>query len=57
MTGRLLLVCVGAFVVAGYRRLHNWGATAAERRQVMAGDEFVPDPADVVTRADGERTG
>jgi len=50
---RGVLFCggAGAIVVAGCRRLHNWGATAAERHQVMVGDGFVADPADVVTRA------
>lgn len=41
----------GALMVVGYGRLHNWGATAAERHRAMVGDEFVADPADVVTRA------
>jgi hypothetical protein len=49
--GVLLCGGAGAIVVAGCRRLHNWGATAAERHQVMVGDGFVADPADVVTRA------
>jgi hypothetical protein len=50
--GRILLSGAGLVVlVGGYRRLHNWGATSAEVRQTMAGDEFVPEPADVVTLA------
>jgi hypothetical protein len=31
--------------------LRNWGATAAEREMALPGDEFVPEPADVTTRA------
>jgi hypothetical protein len=33
------------------RNLRNWGATAAEQQMTLPGDEFVPDPADVITRA------
>jgi hypothetical protein len=33
------------------RNLRNWGATAAEQQMNLPGDEFVPDPADVITRA------
>lgn len=33
------------------RNLRNWGATAAEQEMTLPGDEFVPDPADVITRA------
>jgi hypothetical protein len=33
------------------RNLLNWGATAAEQEMNLPGDEFVPDPADVITRA------
>ena len=47
----LLSAGAAALVATGYSRLHNWGATTAERRQAMVGDEFVADPADVVTRA------
>ena len=36
--------------VAG-RRFRNWGATKGECARVLPGDEFVPDPADVTTRA------
>jgi hypothetical protein len=33
------------------RNLRNWGATAAEQQMTLPGDEFVPEPADMLTRA------
>jgi Family of unknown function (DUF6544) len=31
--------------------LRNWGATSAEQHLTLPGDELIPDPADVMTRA------
>jgi hypothetical protein len=38
-------------VVFAGRRFRNWGATKGECVSVLPGDELVPDPADVTTRA------
>jgi hypothetical protein len=50
--GVLAAAVLGASVgaVAGHR-FRNWGATKGECASVLPGDEFVPDPADVTTRA------
>lgn len=40
-----------ALLVAARRTLRNWGATKAECRAELPGDECVPDPATVITRA------
>ncbi len=33
------------------RRFRNWGATTAERKRVLVGDDLVPEPASSLTRA------
>jgi hypothetical protein len=33
------------------RDVQNWGATAAEQEMTLPGDDLVPEPADVITRA------
>lgn len=38
-------------LVAAGQALRNWGATRAERDMTLPGDELVPDPAEVITRA------
>jgi hypothetical protein len=48
----LAAAALGAIGVAvAGRRFRNWGATKGECASVLSGDEFVPDPADVTTRA------
>jgi hypothetical protein len=51
--GRLALVATGVFGVAGLlgQLGRRWGATAAEARQTLAGDELVPDAMWDATRA------
>ena len=46
-------IAIAALMAVFLTRLlwRNWGATPAEIAQVMPGDEFVPDPAGVITRA------
>ena len=52
MVSRLLTATMTAgLLVASRRTMHNWGATKAECYRRLPGDEFVPDPAVVVTRA------
>ena len=46
----IAIVVVSALFLARLR-WRNWGATAAEIAQTLPGDEFVPDPAGVTTRA------
>ncbi|TAM92938.1 MAG: SRPBCC family protein [Jatrophihabitans sp.] len=45
------VVFAAAGALAARALLRNWGATKAEVREVLPGDELVPDPAEVVTRA------
>jgi hypothetical protein len=40
-----------ALAIAARATLRNWGATKTECRAVLPGDEFVPEPAVVITRA------
>ena len=42
---------VGTALAASRRYFRDWGASKAECRAVLPGDELVPDPADAVTRA------
>jgi hypothetical protein len=50
--GVLAAAVLGAVgVVFAGRRFRNWGATKGECVSVLPGDELVPDPADVTTRA------
>jgi hypothetical protein len=42
-------VCVA--VAWSRHRFRNWGSTAAERALALPGDELIPDPAEVTTRA------
>lgn len=52
MVTRLLLAGTTAtLVLAARATLRNWGATGPECRAVLPGDEFVPEPAVVITRA------
>jgi hypothetical protein len=52
MVSRVLLAGASAAAVLLSRRtLRNWGATKHECRTTLPGDEFVPDPATVITRA------
>lgn len=49
-SGRWL--ALSAFLLAAaYRATHRWGATLAEQRATLSGDELVADPAIVSTRA------
>lgn len=50
MTARRVLTTLAA-AAAARAVLRNWGATKLEARTVLPGDELVPEPADVVTRA------
>lgn len=49
MRRTVLLAGIGVALAA--RRFRDWGATKGECAAVLAGDELVPDPADVTTRA------
>jgi hypothetical protein len=52
MVSKLLLAGAStAALLAARSRLRNWGATETECRAVLPGDEFVPEPAIVTTRA------
>ncbi|MDQ2749672.1 MAG: SRPBCC family protein [Pseudonocardiales bacterium] len=52
MVPRLVLAgATATLLVAARTTLRNWGATKAECRAVLPGDEFVPEPAVVITRA------
>lgn len=52
MVSRLLLgATTTALALAARTTLRNWGATKAECRASLPGDEFVPEPATVITRA------
>ena len=45
-------MAVGALAAATTRAvLRNWGATKLEARTVLPGDDLVPEPAEVITRA------
>jgi hypothetical protein len=46
----IAIVAASALVLARFR-WRNWGATPAEIAQALPGDEFVPDPAGLTTRA------
>jgi hypothetical protein len=50
MTRGLAVAGIGLLLVLG-RRFRDWGATKGECHAVLPGDELVPGPADVVTRA------
>lgn len=47
----MLLGTTAAALLAARRVLHDWGATKAECRATLPGDELVPDPALTTTRA------
>jgi len=52
MVSKLLLgATTTGLAFAARTTLRNWGATKAECRAVLPGDEFVPEPAVVITRA------
>jgi hypothetical protein len=52
MASKILLAgTCAATLLTARGTLRNWGATKAECRAVLPGDEFVPDPAVVTTRA------
>lgn len=52
MVSKLLLAGTSATLLLAARiTLRNWGATKAECRTALPGDEFVPDPAAIITRA------
>lgn len=52
MVSKVLLGATStALAIAARATLQNWGATKAECRAVLPGDEFVPEPAVVITRA------
>lgn len=52
MVSKVLVAGVGAATLLAARStLRNWGATKSECRAVLPGDELVPDPASVITRA------
>ena len=58
MKRQLILAGAGSLAAAGillgpplWRRMLHWGATAAETRRALPGDELVPDPDLVATRA------
>jgi len=52
MVSRVLLTGASATVLLAARTtLRNWGATKAESHAILPGDEFVPEPAEVITRA------
>jgi hypothetical protein len=45
------LLALAALAAWSRHRLRDWGSTSAERAQTLPGDELIPDPADVITRA------
>lgn len=51
MRRALVVLGLGVAGLVAARRFRDWGATKGECGAVLPGDELIPDPADVVTRA------